>query len=100
MEWKEIDSSGEIPAGELLLIRSKEGNYHVITRSNNMPLIGSLFTHYMIIEEPLKSCPFCGSEAEIYQGPNSYYVECSEVCVRASMQESVKEAIKFWNKRV
>ena len=48
--------------------------------------------------QKLKSCPFCGGEAKLYESVVSYFVRCNDC--RASVRgTSEKEVIANWNRR-
>lgn len=58
--------------------------------------------------EKLKSCPFCGGEAEIYKMTNfsrpeddfeGFYVICSECAVQTRMEGRASDVIAVWNRR-
>lgn len=55
--------------------------------------------------EDIKRCPFCGSEAKVYEfGVNRFVVECNGGCVRmpacsSSAYTSEENAINDWNTR-
>jgi Lar family restriction alleviation protein len=49
----------------------------------------------------LKPCPFCGGEAEIFQGahPNEHTIWCTKCALKMPIQLNKKEAIAAWNRR-
>ena len=55
------------------------------------------------MSEKLKPCPFCGSEANLYEckwlGVTSYGVECTKCKGLVDRCSTKKEAIKAWNRR-
>jgi len=56
------------------------------------------------MEEELKACPFCGSEAFIWRIATGYKVSCKKDCVTMPPRHdmgftSKEEAIKAWNTR-
>ncbi len=51
------------------------------------------------MSEKLKPCPFCGSEAELFEAPGVYFVECSK-CYYPTSWDTKEEAITEWNTRV
>ena len=55
------------------------------------------------MSEKLKPCPFCGSEANLYEcrwlGITSYGVECTKCDAILEGYSTKEEAIKAWNKR-
>lgn len=57
----------------------------------------------MTMEEQLKTCPFCGSEAEIVRnGSGGYFVRCTNKQCAAKTRlyhENETGARMFWNKR-
>lgn len=60
-----------------------------------------------MIDEELKKCPCCGSEAIImkdsnYNADDVYWIECSECDLRTNefYSENKQEMINTWNKRV
>lgn len=54
----------------------------------------------------IKNCPFCGSEAKLFQSDkiNNFAIVCQDedllCCVRLLYCNSKEEAIQQWNKRV
>ena len=49
----------------------------------------------------LKPCPFCGSEAELFEAPGVYFVECSNPkCNYPTNWDTKEEAVTAWNTRV
>ena len=52
------------------------------------------------MKEYLKPCPFCGSEAELFESPGVYFVECSNPkCNYPNNWNTREEAVAAWNKR-
>lgn len=50
--------------------------------------------------DKIKSCPFCGGEAEKEWGiPSIYWVRCTECGAEGGQYPSFKEAIEAWNTR-
>lgn len=48
----------------------------------------------------LKSCPFCGGEAELYQTYNGcYQVECHKCGARSCIEKKKENVISKWNER-
>lgn len=51
----------------------------------------------------IKECPFCGGEAEIYdgefKGERVFNVSCSECCATTPYCETKKIAVEIWNER-
>ena len=48
--------------------------------------------------EGLKSCPFCGGKAEIFEG-NGFWVGCENSCVETAAYKFRDDAIEVWNRR-
>lgn len=52
----------------------------------------------------LKSCPFCGGEAEVFWTKGFYETRCRNYetcnCHLLKFQNTVEKAIEVWNKRV
>ena len=56
-------------------------------------------------EEKLKSCPFCGGEASVYQAgymysAPQYYIFCDECGCETPVFNTEQDAIEAWNRRV
>ena len=51
------------------------------------------------MDEKLKSCPFCGGEADEYAEDGYLQIECRK-CGARSRKDSDMDAIKAWNQRV
>ena len=48
----------------------------------------------------LKPCPFCGSEAIVFDGfPFNYYIKCKTCGVQSDDRANRDSAAKVWNKR-
>ena len=50
----------------------------------------------------LKPCPFCGSDAQIYNGDSmgrSIFIMCKK-CQCGTSRETLEHAIEDWNRRV
>ena len=48
----------------------------------------------------LKHCPFCGSEAIVFDGfPFNYYIKCKTCGVQSDDRANRDSAVKAWNKR-
>ena len=56
------------------------------------------------MNKKLKSCPFCGGEAEVFESDAWYIVGCYNISCpimpHTWMSETVEEAIECWNRRV
>ena len=55
------------------------------------------------MSENLKSCPFCGGSAKLYEvrdGQIYYEIWCTHCGVRTEQYETEAEAIEKWNHRV
>ena len=51
-------------------------------------------------EVKLKTCPFCGSEAEMLEHTKSYSIRCTKCnCMQAMWSFNKTEAINSWNTR-
>jgi len=57
----------------------------------------------VINDNELKSCPFCGGEAETVDWDNHYYqfffVRCKTCKSQTKLFSYIEEAIKAWNRR-
>ena len=49
--------------------------------------------------DELKSCPFCGGEADEYAEDEYLQIECQK-CGARSRKDSDMDAIEAWNRRV
>ena len=50
--------------------------------------------------EKLKSCPFCGGEAELREAAVVYFVLCHGCSMRTVPYKTAEEAAEVWNRRV
>lgn len=48
----------------------------------------------------LKSCPFCGKDAQLKEISGRWAVECSNKCAATVIKKDRNAVIKIWNKRV
>ncbi len=55
------------------------------------------------MSEKLKSCPFCGSKADVFEnkfeGNKIYMVACEQCGISTAAYEHEQSAINDWNKR-
>ena len=54
-------------------------------------------------KEDLKTCPFCGSEAEVYGECDMVKIQCSNYdcgCSLSGWFDDIEEAAEDWNRRV
>ena len=47
----------------------------------------------------IKSCPFCGSPAELHKGHAWYYIECTGCRIRTPMDPDNLKLLAEWNRR-
>ena len=52
----------------------------------------------------LKSCPFCGGEAELKEGEREYFAMCMIYCMKCGINTGLydyeEEAIDIWQTRI
>lgn len=51
------------------------------------------------MEPELKTCPFCGGEAEL-MGLSIFWVQCKDCHVETLAVDHEEDAVKAWNRRV
>lgn len=49
--------------------------------------------------EPIKTCPICGSHAQILQYAYKFQIECNKCGLSTRPERKLKDAIKLWNER-
>ena len=50
--------------------------------------------------DKLKSCPFCGSEAKLYEGARLCRVYCSKCGISTEMFRNLGKCVETWNRRI